>query len=244
MLKLTTICVLYCNALTKAIIATDEAFKTVKAILAKCSSSPYINLSDSDVTSIIPDSNDFVNVIASTRSHIFDNAVSTLSNAIRKVPKPKSLTMMMPSAKIEEDDDEETNQRTELNLDFFTKVFLPYFDQDHETVVENTYPLREWLCHNYLLPHPKREDKAELANASELDVRQVTDWFTNMRSRVWKPSMEQLMEEILIERETAVKHGMKQRNRTSTKPTAQDDVKANKLTSKGKERASTSGHAK
>ena len=62
---------------------------------------------------------------------------------------------------------------------------------------EKTKGLRKWLCENYLKPHPTREQKASLASQNDMDPKQVSDWFTNARARMWKPSVERLTDDII-----------------------------------------------
>ena len=198
----------------------------MKTIIAKSADSPYPILStDVSGASGIPNALDYATVITSTRLHIFDNTKAALTRALEQVTKPLPLTMVQLAGLHDNRDasdasdgasDERTNSNAEEQNDFFTKVFLPYYDEElQENTDSNTYALREWLCHNYLLPHPTRENKEELASDNNMEVRQVTDWFTNMRSRVWKPSIEQLMDELLIDKR--ISEAMKTRTTSKAK---------------------------
>ena len=166
----------------------------------------------------MPSAHDYANVIASTKLHIFDNTRVALTRALTRVTTPQPLTLLQladirntSDTNSDDSDDADAEQN-----DFFTKVYLPYFDDEHETTNENTYQLREWLCRNYLLPHPTRADKTALATNNDMEMRQVTDWFTNMRSRVWKPSIEQLMDELLVDKH-AIEEAMKIRVKSKGK---------------------------
>ena len=68
---------------------------------------------------------------------------------------------------------------------------LYHYDVTHSSCFQGPSDvLKEWLSKNYLKPHPSREEKIELARQSGMNTKQVTDWFTNARARMWKPALD------------------------------------------------------
>ncbi|KAJ1451498.1 homeobox KN domain-containing protein, partial [Pelagophyceae sp. CCMP2097] len=47
--------------------------------------------------------------------------------------------------------------------------------------------LRAWLEAHFDHPYPTSRDRGELMNSTNLDEKQLKNWFTNARRRVWKP---------------------------------------------------------
>lgn len=49
--------------------------------------------------------------------------------------------------------------------------------------------LREWLNTNVRSPYPTKQQREQLAAATEMTVMQVGTWLTRERSRVWRPAV-------------------------------------------------------
>lgn len=49
--------------------------------------------------------------------------------------------------------------------------------------------LAAWFRDHFVNPYASADDKARLARSAGLTVKQVSDWLTNARSRVWRPFM-------------------------------------------------------
>jgi hypothetical protein len=47
--------------------------------------------------------------------------------------------------------------------------------------------LKRWFIQNADNPYLKEENRKELSEKTGLDQRQVSNWFTNVRKRVWQP---------------------------------------------------------
>lgn len=52
---------------------------------------------------------------------------------------------------------------------------------------QQTQILKQWFVKNADNPYLKEENRKELSEATGLDQRQVSNWFTNVRKRVWQP---------------------------------------------------------
>lgn len=50
-----------------------------------------------------------------------------------------------------------------------------------------TQILKRWFIQNADNPYLKEENRKELSEKTGLDQRQVSNWFTNVRKRVWQP---------------------------------------------------------
>lgn len=47
--------------------------------------------------------------------------------------------------------------------------------------------LATWFMNHKTNPYPTIQEKRELVEKTSLSMRQVNNWFTNMRKRHWKP---------------------------------------------------------
>jgi len=47
--------------------------------------------------------------------------------------------------------------------------------------------LKQWFYENADNPYLKEENRRELADKTGLLERQVSNWFTNVRKRIWQP---------------------------------------------------------
>ncbi|KAL8154068.1 hypothetical protein V2J09_011828 [Rumex salicifolius] len=71
--------------------------------------------------------------------------------------------------------------------------------------------LLTWWELHYKWPYPSESEKAELAETTGLDQKQINNWFINQRKRHWKPSEEmQFMGELMME------HHQQQQSSTTT----------------------------
>ncbi|CAL9088552.1 unnamed protein product [Musa acuminata var. zebrina] len=61
--------------------------------------------------------------------------------------------------------------------------------------------LRAWLFEHFLHPYPSDVDKHLLARQTGLSRSQVSNWFINARVRLWKPMVEEMYLEEILEQE-------------------------------------------
>eukprot|EP00638_Chattonella_subsalsa_P011235 CAMPEP_0117805900 /NCGR_PEP_ID=MMETSP0948-20121206/18185_1 /TAXON_ID=44440 /ORGANISM="Chattonella subsalsa, Strain CCMP2191" /LENGTH=478 /DNA_ID=CAMNT_0005640147 /DNA_START=42 /DNA_END=1475 /DNA_ORIENTATION=- len=63
---------------------------------------------------------------------------------------------------------------------------------------KNTGYLKAWLLSSssFIHPYPNQRDRKILANLSKLSPKQMKDWFTNARRRMWKPLMNKIISKI------------------------------------------------
>ncbi|XP_043709210.1 BEL1-like homeodomain protein 6 [Telopea speciosissima] len=61
--------------------------------------------------------------------------------------------------------------------------------------------LRAWLFEHFLHPYPKDSDKIMLARQTGLTRSQVSNWFINARVRLWKPMVEEMYKEEIVDTE-------------------------------------------
>jgi hypothetical protein len=66
--------------------------------------------------------------------------------------------------------------------------------------------LKNWLTEHFNDPYPSYKEKAKLANEAGITLKQVQNWFTNARGRIWRKTCNQekflnLIEEKLVENE-------------------------------------------
>lgn len=54
--------------------------------------------------------------------------------------------------------------------------------------------LKAWIIQNFDHPYPSDEDKTMLSRLTNIDVTQVTNWFTNIRKRVWQPIVRRFLQ--------------------------------------------------
>ncbi|XP_047310065.1 BEL1-like homeodomain protein 2 [Impatiens glandulifera] len=59
--------------------------------------------------------------------------------------------------------------------------------------------LRAWLFEHFLHPYPSDADKHLLARQTGLSRNQVSNWFINARVRLWKPMVEDMYQQEVIE---------------------------------------------
>lgn len=55
---------------------------------------------------------------------------------------------------------------------------------------------RLWAIMHFDDPKPERDTKQRLASYCNMDLKQVSDWFTNWRARHWKPCVKKLAVEL------------------------------------------------
>jgi len=82
--------------------------------------------------------------------------------------------------------------------------------------------LKNWLTEHYQDPYPSWSEKMKLAEEAGISVKQVQNWFTNIRGRVWKRSINQekfssQIEDILV--------AEKQKSGPRSRKNKQDPVK-------------------
>lgn len=53
--------------------------------------------------------------------------------------------------------------------------------------------LKAWMFspEHFIHPYPNEEEKEELATEAGIDVKQLSNWFTNARKRIWQPVLRQ-----------------------------------------------------
>lgn len=49
--------------------------------------------------------------------------------------------------------------------------------------------LKKWLFDHFEHPYPTEEEKAKLAEQSQLTLTQINNWFVNARVRIWRPQL-------------------------------------------------------
>ncbi|KAK8965892.1 BEL1-like homeodomain protein 7 [Platanthera guangdongensis] len=59
--------------------------------------------------------------------------------------------------------------------------------------------LRAWLFEHFLHPYPKDSEKLMLARRTGLTRNQVANWFINARVRLWKPMIEEMHREEVLD---------------------------------------------
>jgi hypothetical protein len=77
--------------------------------------------------------------------------------------------------------------RCDASLPEGGRVFLFSSMKRSKLGAESTRTLVRWFTTHMRNPYPSSEQKAELARASNLTVKQVNNWFTNFRKRHWRP---------------------------------------------------------
>jgi hypothetical protein len=53
-------------------------------------------------------------------------------------------------------------------------------------------------------PYPTEKEKAEIMAATDIELKQLTNWFVNNRKRFWKPRVEARLQQQLQAQTTAV----------------------------------------
>ncbi|URD88021.1 Homeobox protein BEL1 [Musa troglodytarum] len=78
--------------------------------------------------------------------------------------------------------------------------------------------LRAWLFEHFLHPYPSDVDKHILARQTGLSRSQVSNWFINARVRLWKPMVEEMYLEEILEQEDQTSLGDKSNDGDAINP--------------------------
>jgi len=100
-----------------------------------------------------------------------------LRDATLEPARPRSNSTKDPGMDREDQENNTASERRMGNLKAST------FTQDASKV------LRKWFFDHFSHPYPEKEEKERLCNETGLTAKQLNDWFSNWRKRVWNRGM-------------------------------------------------------
>ena len=55
--------------------------------------------------------------------------------------------------------------------------------------------LEDWLASHFEDPYPDEEEKARLVQLTGITLRQINNWFSNTRVRLWRPCIDSITDQ-------------------------------------------------
>jgi hypothetical protein len=85
------------------------------------------------------------------------------------------------------DDEDEFDEDDESLVEVKRKNGGPSTGKKQNFTRQQTSILKKWFIMHADYPYLKEDNRNELARKTGLDPRQVSNWFTNVRKRIWQP---------------------------------------------------------
>lgn len=140
-----------------------------------------------------------------------NSAMTSIAKALSKMDAPKSNSETLINHASDEDDDDDEEDSGDDPKEKGKKSSLK---SRRELPPGAVSVLKQWLLspEHFTHPYPTPQDQVMLMQKTGIDKKQLKNWFTNARRRIWKPMLKKQLEQGKLLDTTAVSNSALNQN--------------------------------